>query len=346
MKKIVLTGGGTGGHVMPNIALLPLLEKSFDEIHYIGSKNGIEKELIQKYPKIYYHGITTVKLRRSLSLSNLFIPFKLLSGIRQSKKILKHIKPNVIFSKGGFVAVPVALAHGKIPVVGHESDMTLGLANKLILKRCKNMCCSFEKTAKTIGEKGIYTGSPIRENLFKKQPATIQFGNSKPTILITGGSLGSSAINHAIWDNFETLIKKYNLIHLVGRGKLNNNFKHNNYVQLEQSDNMAKLFQSCDYVISRAGSNTVFEIMALKLPSLLIPLPKTESRGDQLDNAEELKNKGLCEVLFQENISEKNLMFALSNLDKNKDKIKNLLFQMDFSQGNQKIVDVIVSNSL
>ena len=341
MKKIVLTGGGTGGHVMPNIALLPLLEKHFDEIHYIGSKEGIEKEILAKYPKIKYHGITTVKFKRSLSLSNLAIPFKLLSGICQAKKLIKNIQPDVIFSKGGFVAVPVVLGHGKVSVVAHESDMTLGLANKLILKRCKVMCCSFEKTAESVGKKAVHTGSPIREDLLKLT-SQIQFSNNKPTLLVTGGSLGATGLNNGIWKNFNKLIQKYNIIHLVGKGKLNKDLSHQDYVQLEQTSEMGKMYNSCDYVISRAGSNTVFEIMALNKPSLLIPLPKTESRGDQLDNAKELQSKGLCNVLYQENIDE--LPVALENLKRDKDKIVSNLKKQNLSQGNQKIVDIILKN--
>lgn len=341
MKKIVLTGGGTGGHVMPNIALLPLLEKHFDEIHYIGSKEGIEKEILAKYPQIKYHGITTVKLKRSLSLSNLAIPFKLLAGICQAKKLIKNIKPDIIFSKGGFVAVPVVLGHSKVPVVAHESDMTLGLANKLILKRCKVMCCSFEKTAKYIGQKAVYTGSPIREDLLKPT-SKIQFCNNKPALLVTGGSLGATSLNNSIWKNFNNLIEKYNIIHLVGKGKLNKDVSHKDYLQLEQTSEMGKMYNSCDYVISRAGSNTVFEIMALNKPALLIPLPKTESRGDQLDNAKELQNKGLCDILYQENIS--NLPIALEQLKKDKEKILSNLKKQNLSHGNQNIVDIILKN--
>jgi len=346
MKKIVLTGGGTGGHVIPNIAILPLLHSNFDEIHYIGSKNGIEKEIISKYPKIKYHSITTVKLKRSLSLSNLTIPFKLIAGIIQSKKLLKTINPNVIFSKGGFVAVPVVLAHGKIPVVGHESDMTLGLANKLILKRCKAMCCSFEKTTKNIGKKAVYTGSPIRQDFIQSSSNLIKFSNTKPTLLVIEGSLGSTALNNAVWNNFNTLLKKYNVIHLVGKGKFNKSLSNKDYIQLEQTNDMSKIYHSTDYVMSRAGSNTVFEIMALHLPSVLVPLPKTESRGDQIDNAKELSQKGLCKLLFQENIDSKSLINTLSQLEKDKNKIVSNLIKQDFSQGNKKIVEVILNYSL
>lgn len=341
MKKIILTGGGTGGHVMPNIALLPLLRKHFDEIHYIGSKTGIEKEILQQHPDVIYHEITTVKLKRTFALSNLTIPFKLCSGIHEAKKLIKTINPNVIFSKGGFVAVPVVLGHRKVPVVAHESDMTLGLANKLILKHCNVMCCSFEKTAKQIGKKGVYTGSPIRQDLIQTT-SKIQFSNNKPTLLVTGGSLGATGLNNGIWKHFDSLIKKYNIIHLTGKGKVDKSFHHKDYLQLEQSSEMGKLYNSCDYVISRAGSNTIFEIMALNKPSLLVPLPKTASRGDQLDNAKELKEKGLCEVLFQEDMDQ--LPIALEQLEKNKAKIVSNLTKSNISNSNQKIVDIILSN--
>ncbi len=344
MSKIILTGGGTGGHVIPHIALLPQLEKLFDEIHYIGSKTGIEKEIISKYPQIKYHEITTVKLKRKLTLSNLLIPFKLIAGISESKKIIKKLQPDVIFSKGGFVAVPVVFGAKKVPVIGHESDFSLGLANKLILRKCKVMCCSFEATAQKIGKKGVFTGSPIQPSILQKQPPQYQFNNSKPCLLIMGGSTGAQRINECVVESLDELLKEYNVIHLTGKGKNNPSIKKANYVQIEYSNKMGALYQNCDVVISRAGSNTIFELLALNLPMLLIPLPKTESRGDQLENVQELLKKNLCSVLYQENLSKETLLKSLTNLKELSVTYKENIRTQNILAGADNIVKVIVEN--
>ena len=307
MKKIVLTGGGTAGHVMPNVALLKYLEKEFDEIHYIGSFNGIEKNIIKNYPQIIYHEIPTVKLIRSLTPKNLLIPLKLLKSLKKTKQILKAINPSVIFSKGGFVSVPVVLvgAKLKIPIIAHESDSSMGLANKIILKKCEKMCFSFENLAKKYKEKGVFSGSPIRDEIFKgNKQQTIKELNlleNKPTILIMGGSLGATAINNVIFENAEELSKQYNLIHIVGKNNSNKKLlKINNYKQIEFANKIENYLSCADIVISRSGSNSIFEFLALKKPMILIPLPKSSSRGDQIINAQIFHSKGYAHILYQE----------------------------------------------
>jgi len=325
MKKIVLTGGGTAGHVMPNVALLKYLEKEFDEIHYIGSYNGIEKNIIKNYPNVIYHEIPTVKLIRSLTLKNLLIPIKLVKSLRETKKILKEIKPAVIFSKGGFVSVPVVLsgARLKIPIIAHESDSSMGLANKIILKKCEKMCFSFENLAKKYKEKGIFTGSPIRDEIFQgnksKTLKELNFAETKPTLLIMGGSLGATAINNIIFENAKELSSKYNLIHIVGKNNCNKKLLDlKNYKQIEFTSEIENYLACADIVISRSGSNSIFEFLALKKPMILIPLPKASSRGDQIINAQIFHSKGYAHILYQEKLNKENLLNSIEYVFQNK----------------------------
>lgn len=349
-KKIVLCGGGTAGHVMPNIALLPELNKHFNEIHYIGSSTGIERYIVTKYP-IKYHDITTVKLVRSLTPKNLLIPFKLLKGIKQAKLLLNQIKPNIVFSKGGFVSVPVTIAAKKlgIPVVAHESDLSLGLANKIILKQCKVMCCSFLETSESLKNKGVYTLSPVRQELFlgKADIAKKQCGfyNNLPTLLVIGGSLGATKINEVMFESAPELTKNFNVIHIVGRGNFNKNIKQKNYYQIEFSEDIKNYFALCSIVVSRAGSNAIFEFLALKKPMLLIPLPKGNSRGDQVENANNFLNNGFAQVLYQENLTKQSLIAGINNLYNNRlNIIKN---QQKYSgNGVKNIVEQILKYSL
>ena len=280
MKKIVFTGGGTGGHIMPNIALIEQLNDF--EIYYIGS-NGMEKNILSKFKNVNFIKIPTVKFHRSLTLKNLTIPFKLLNSIKIAKKELNKINPNIIFSKGGYVSVPVCFAGNKlkIPIITHESDLSVGLANKLIAKKSKYICCSFKETAEKFGKNAIFTGSPIRPKIFKGNKNTIiskyKINLNKPIILIIGGSLGSKAINNVIWKNIEDLSKKYTIIHIVGKNNLNQNIKQRDYIQIEFAENIEDLFATCDIVITRAGSNTIFELLSICKPMILIPLPKNAS---------------------------------------------------------------------
>ena len=349
MKTIVLCGGGTAGHVMPNLALLPKLKKEFDKIYYIGSFNGIENEIIKQHPEIEYYPITTVKLIRSLTIKNLTIPFKLFKGYFEAKKLLEKLKPTVVFSKGGYVSVPVTFAAKKlkIPVIAHESDFNLGLANKLILKTCKKMCCSFEETAKNLGNKGVFTLSPIREELFlgNRQTAfkSCKFTALKPTILVIGGSLGATAINEIIFKTAEKLIKKYNIIHIVGKGNLNKKIKLNNYFQIEFTPNIENFFALADMVISRAGSNTINEFLVLNKPMLLIPLPKGNSRGDQILNAESFTKKGFALTLNQENLTETNLLKKITELEISTNKIKENQKPYFHKNGTTAVLNVILN---
>ena len=348
MKKIVFTGGGSAGHVTPNLAIINEI-KNDCTCYYIGSKNGIEKSIIKNQTDLEYYEIECAKLIRKITLKNLLIPFKLLKGIKQSKEILKKIKPDVVFSKGGFVSVPVAIACKKlnIPLVAHESDISIGLANKIILKYCNAMCFSF-KEAMPNNSKCFYTGSPIRKTILNgnKNKITNKYKSvldlNKGNILVFGGSLGSVAINNAIWNVLKTLTQKFNIIHIVGKNNLNPKYnKTQNYVQLEFVDNIEDYFDWCDLSICRAGSNAIFELLAISKPMLLIPLPKSESRGDQILNAESFSNQGFASVLKQENITDENLLNSINGLYDNRIKYINNMKNSRLSEKNKKIIKII-----
>lgn len=306
-KKIVLTGGGTAGHVTANIALMPRLRADGYEVHYIGSYDGIEKKMMER-EEVPYTGISTGKLRRYFDLKNFSDPIRVLKGYGEAKRALRQIQPDIVFSKGGFVAVPVVwAAHAlHIPVVTHESDMTPGLANKLCLRAASRICCNFPETTKSLpAGKAVLTGSPIREKLLQgtreEGLAMTGFSGEKPVLMEIGGSLGSVAINTALRAMLPQLLEKYDVIHICGKGNLDESLADTpGYRQYEfLSDGLRNLYALADVVISRAGANVICELLALKKPNILIPLPLDQSRGDQILNAESFEKQGFSYVLDQ-----------------------------------------------
>lgn len=313
MKTIILTGGGTGGHIIPNLSLIPLLKQHFEKIVYIGLNNSLESELLKLYPEVTFEGISTPKLIRDKLLKNITLPFKLIKSINTCKKILKKYKPQVIFSKGGFVSLPVCIA-GKLlnlPVVSHESDLTLGLANKIIYHCCTTFCTTFESTSKNL-KKAVFTGSPIKSELFFPHPQkAYEISNLsplRPTILFVGGSTGAQDLNQAVYNALPVLTKKYNVVHLTGKGKLNKNITSPHYYQTEFVLNIQDFLSISQVVVSRAGSNAICELLALKKPMLLIPLPKNASRGDQIQNANYFLKNGFASVLYQNQLTTQTLV--------------------------------------
>lgn len=311
MKKIVLTGGGTAGHVTPNIALLPALQKAGYEITYMGSYDGIEKKLIADFD-IPYVGIATGKFRRYLDVKNFTDPFRVIKGFYEAKKFLKEYLPDVVFSKGGFVSVPVVRAAAilKIPCIIHESDMTPGLANKLCLSAAKKVCCNFPETLKLLpADKAVLTGSPIRAELSQGNKLAglnmCGFSANKPVIMVIGGSLGAASVNKAVRDALPRLLEDYQVVHLCGKNKIDNlllntpGYKQFEYIKSELKD----LFAMADIVISRAGANSICELLALKKPNILIPLPATSSRGDQLLNAQSFEAQGFSLVISEDDLT-------------------------------------------
>lgn len=322
MKKIVLTGGGTAGHIYPALAVKEKLEDDGKyEFYYIGS-NGMEKEILKREKNIKFFSIDAVKLQRKLTLKNLLIPFKLFSAISQAKKILKEINPDIVFSKGGFVALPVVMASKKldIPIVSHESDLSMGLANKLILKKCDKMCVTFEKTA-SISQKCICTGQPIRKEVLtgnKKNIKCDDFQANKKNLLIVGGSLGAGFLNKIIEENVDRLIENFNIYHIVGKSNQLPKTKKN-YLPTNYCSNMGDAYAWADIVLSRAGSGAINELLVLHKPMLLIPLSKNCSRGDQIENARLFQENGYAICLQEEDYTKDKLFNNLDNLIKNYD---------------------------
>lgn len=325
MKKIVLTGGGTAGHVTPNIALLPGLQELGYEVHYIGSYEGIESRLIADFD-IPYYGISTGKFRRYLDPKNFSDPFRVIKGYTEARRILKELKPDIVFSKGGYVSVPVvrAAASLKIPCIIHESDMTPGLANKLCIPVARKVCCNFPETMQYLPkDKAVLTGSPIREELSKgNKIAALDlcgFDANIPVIMVIGGSLGAANVNKAVRDALPELLKDFQVVHICGKDKIDNmllttrGYKQFEYVKAELKD----IFAMADVVISRAGANAICELLALQKPNLLIPL-MAGSRGDQILNARSFESQGYSKVLMEDDITTQLLVDSVHELYFNK----------------------------
>lgn len=327
MKHIVLTGGGTAGHVTPNIALIARLKEEGYKISYIGSYTGIEKALIEEQG-IPYYGISSGKLRRYFDLKNFTDPFRVLKGFGEARKLLKKLQPDIVFSKGGFVSVPVVVAAGrlKIPTIIHESDMTPGLANKLCIPSAVKVCCNFPETKSHLPEgKAVVTGTPIRQELLSGDPQKGRdftgFTSDKPVLLIIGGSLGAQAVNTAVRNILPQLLPEFQVVHLCGKGKKDESLTGlTGYVQYEYIEKeLADLFAMADIVISRAGANAICELQALKKPNLLIPLSANASRGDQILNARSFEKQGFSMVLEEEEITDQVLLDAVKKLFENRD---------------------------
>lgn len=343
MKKIVLTGGGTGGHIIPNLAIIPILKKHF-KIYYLGEKNSLEEKLISADKDITFVPINAVKFVRKINLKNLLIPYKFYKYTNQVKKILQKIKPNIIFSKGGYVSLPVVFAGSKlkIPILSHESDLTMGLANKLILKKAKIMFTSFRETC--VNDKCIFSGSPIRKEILNGNAENIKencnFKKNNPVILFFGGSKGSKIINSFVLNNIDAL-EKYNIIHFVGQGN-KTSYQNNNYFQIEFSENISDYFAYADIVICRAGANSIFELLAIQKPMILIPLSKKISRGDQIQNAKSFKKQGFAEVIEEENLTTHNILILINKILENKNLYIKNMQQANLQNANKIITDYIL----
>lgn len=334
MKKIVMTGGGTAGHVTPNIALMPRLQEAGYEINYIGSYTGMEKGLIEAQ-NIPYYGISSGKLRRYFDWKNFSDPFRVIKGYSEAVSLMKELQPDVVFSKGGFVSVPVVLAakHCKIPAIIHESDITPGLANKIALRGAKKVCCNFPETLQYLPEgKAVVTGSPIRQELLhgdaKAAFALCGFTDeSKSTLLIVGGSSGSKVVNEAVRKILPDLLEQFNVIHLCGKGNLDESRKNlPGYCQMEYaSKELPDLFALADLVISRAGANAICELLALHKANILIPLSAKASRGDQILNANSFKKQGFSYVIEEEKLTDSVLLEAVEYVFARKESYENAM---------------------
>ena len=331
-KRIVLTGVGTAGHVTPNLALIPYLKKEGYDLYYVGSIDGIEKKLIADYD-IPYLGIETGKLRRYFDPKNFSDPMRVVKGYVKARRFLKEFRPDLIFSKGGYVSVPVTRAAGslRIPVILHESDMTPGLANKLCFGVATKVCCNFPETMNMLPpEKAVLTGTPIREELFQgdrqKGLSLCGFPDDRPVLMIIGGSQGAASVNKAVLDNLDKLLENFRIIHICGRGKMDNlKLTMEDYRQFEYvKDDLAHLFAAADVVISRAGANAICELLALHKPNILVPLPTAQSRGDQLLNAASFEKQGYSIVVEDDMLADVIVEKTLEVYTKRGDYIQNM----------------------
>ncbi|WP_082234789.1 undecaprenyldiphospho-muramoylpentapeptide beta-N-acetylglucosaminyltransferase [Halobacillus massiliensis] len=348
-KRILFTGGGTAGHVIVNLALIPEFQKQGYEIDYIGSYEGIERNLIEPLNGVTYHGISTGKLRRYMSKENLKDPFKVLKGLYQAFAIIGKRKPQVIFSKGGFVSVPVVAAAKlrKVPAIIHESDYTPGLANKLSFPFAEKVLATFPETMKYLPEsKGKYIGAVVREELFEgnrlKGLEMCSFNHTKPVVLVMGGSMGSKKVNDAIRGNLDALLQKVQIIHICGKGHKEPELDRAGYIQFEYvNDELKDLLAASNYIISRAGSNAIFEFLALKKPMLLIPLSKQASRGDQILNANSFVKQGFAHKLEEEELNAESLVKAVHQLMEQREELLENMKKYENREAKEQVMQVI-----
>lgn len=348
-KKIVLTGGGTLGHVTPHLALIPHLRKAGYDIHYIGTEKGMEAEKMASVPGVTYHAVKSGKLRRYFSWQNFTDPFRVIAGAFQSAHIIGRLKPDIVFSKGGFVAVPVvfgAWVH-HVPVVCHESDLTPGLANKLCKPFAKRIATTFPECAKALGSKAEMTGTPLRPELFSgsraKGLSLLHFDGSKPVLLMMGGSSGAQSVNKALRGALPRLTKTFDVAHICGRGNLDESLCGvPGYTQVEFLDtDLPDVLAAIDLVLSRAGSNALCEFQALDKPMLLVPYPKGASRGDQILNAQSYEKRGLCRVLLQENMTPDTLAQALEDTWRDREQLAAAVKAAPPADGTRRVLELI-----
>ncbi|MCL2373024.1 MAG: undecaprenyldiphospho-muramoylpentapeptide beta-N-acetylglucosaminyltransferase [Defluviitaleaceae bacterium] len=349
MKKILLTGGGTAGHVIPNLALLPGLRANGFEVFYVGSHDGIERGLAEA-AGLPYFGIASGKLRRYANLKNVTDIFRVMKGFADAASVIRKVRPDVIFSKGGFVTVPVVAAGRTLRVKAllHESDITPGLANRLSAPFATKICCSFPETLKHLpAGKGVFTGTPIRQSLFEgnrtRGLGLAGFMGQKPVLLVTGGSQGAAAINACLREALPQLLQQFDVIHLCGRGNLSG-IEAVGYAEFEYlNDEMPDVFAAADIVLSRAGANTVFELVALKKPHLLVPLSKGASRGDQILNANSTKKQGFSMLLPEEEMTATRLQSDLQMLYNSRDSFAKKMLENKNSDSTQQIIREILA---
>ncbi|MFD0961157.1 undecaprenyldiphospho-muramoylpentapeptide beta-N-acetylglucosaminyltransferase [Paenibacillus chungangensis] len=341
MRTIMFTGGGSAGHVTVNLALIPEFLKDGWQVEYIGSTNGIERTLLESKPEVRYWPIETGKLRRYLDLQNVKDPFKVLKGMTQAYRIIRKQKPAVLFSKGGFVSVPVVFAAwlNRVPVIIHESDMTPGLANRIAIPFATGVCTTFPETARSqAGGKYRHIGPIIREEMRQGRKergrALCDFHSGKPVLMMMGGSLGARRLNEVLRESLDELLERFQIVHLCGKNGVDGTYRQRGYKQFEYvNEELPHLLAMSDIVVSRAGSNSIFEFLALEKPMLLVPLPKGQSRGDQLQNAESFRRLGYCDVLQEENLTAERFMERVLHLYANRQSYREAMREGNENQG-------------
>jgi UDP-N-acetylglucosamine--N-acetylmuramyl-(pentapeptide) pyrophosphoryl-undecaprenol N-acetylglucosamine transferase len=351
MLTILFTGGGSSGHVTPNLAVIKQLRTLPNiKIIYVGSSQGIEKKLIKQL-NIPYYTVTTGKLRRYFSIKNFFTPIQVMIGIVQSILLCRKVKPNVVFSKGGFVAFPVVLGAwcNRIPVIAHESDITPGLANRLSFPFIHTICLTFLESLDFFSNKVkcIVTGMPIRADLLhgdrKRGLQWCRFNEDKPVLLVFGGGLGSAMLNRSIHRLLPRILPYFQVVHVCGNNKIETQDQsYTDYRQFEYiHDELADVFAMSDLVISRAGATAIFELLALNKPHILLPLSQRVSRGDQLDNATYFAQQGSM-VLYPDDFSDERLLAFILQAFKQLEKSKSKIIHLNYARSTQLIVEQIL----
>ena len=349
MKRIVLTGGGTAGHVTPHLALLPHLLAAGYDVHYIGTENGIEHGMIAALEGVTYHSVKSGKLRRYFDWQNFTDPFRVIAGAFQSAHLMRKLKPDVCFSKGGFVSVPVVFGAwlNHVPTLCHESDLTPGLANKICARFAKKVATTFPECAEALGKKGIFTGTPLRPQLFhgnrEKGLAMSGLSPDLPILIMMGGSQGAQSVNNALRAALPRLLPHMQVFHLCGKGNIDDSLKGlAGYYQVEfLSDELPDALAAADLILSRAGANALCEFQALGKPMLLVPYPKGASRGDQILNAASFEKRGLARVMAQENMTADSLADALLKLLEDGDSLREALKAAPPADGTQAVLKLI-----
>ena len=349
MRRIVLTGGGSAGHVTPHLALLPHLLKAGYDVHYIGTENGIEHGMIAKLDGVTYHAVKSGKLRRYFDWKNFTDPFRVIAGAFQSAHLMRKLKPDVCFSKGGFVSVPVVIGAwlNRVPTLCHESDLTPGLANKICAKFAKRIATTFPECAEALGSKAVFTGTPLRPELFsgsrEKGLAMAGFTPDKPVLLMMGGSLGAQSVNKALRESLPALLPHMQVLHICGKKNLDESLQGlAGYWQAEfLSDDLPDAMAAADLILSRAGSNALCEFQALGKPMLLIPYPKGASRGDQILNAASIEKRGLARVMDQQDMTAESLTRALLDLLHSGEELRRALREAPPADGTQAVLRLI-----
>ncbi len=349
MKRIVLTGGGTAGHVTPHLALLPHLLAAGYDVHYIGTEDGIEHGMIAKLDGVTYHAVKSGKLRRYFDWKNFTDPFRVIAGAFQSAHLMRKLKPDVCFSKGGFVSVPVVIGAwlNRVPTLCHESDLTPGLANKICAKFAKRIATTFPECAEALGSKAVFTGTPLRPELFsgsrEKGLAMAGFTPDKPVLLMMGGSLGAQSVNKALRESLPALLPHMQVLHICGKKNLDESLQGlAGYWQAEfLSDDLPDAMAAADLILSRAGSNALCEFQALGKPMLLIPYPKGASRGDQILNAASFEKRGLARVMDQQDMTAESLTRALLDLLHSGEELRRALREAPPADGTQAVLRLI-----
>ena len=347
--RIVVTGGGSAGHVMPALAVADVLTTRGAEVSFIGSRSGLEERLVEP-ARLPYYGIAAGKLRRYLSLENLTDVFRVVLGIWQAWRLLGRLRPDAVFSKGGYVALPVVVAAWlrRVPVVAHESDFTPGLANRLTLPMIRALAVSFAQTeVPNFSGALVHTGSPIRRALLEGEAeaglARLGLDRSRPVLLVVGGSLGAESLNRVVAEGLRALLDHWQVVHVHGEVETPPD-PQPGYVPLPfVAEGWGDVLAAADLVVSRAGANALFELLALGKLNLLVPLPATASRGDQIENAAYAAAEGFSTVVRDGELSGERLLAATLELWERRAEVHNQLRRFEAPDAVTRIADLVTA---